>query len=508
MPDATQSNTPPDPKLIFEELVKVNQEMYKKNIELLTRNRTLSTLREIYDILNNSIGEKKTAQNLIQKIVNTLDFDLGMIALFDEEKRLTISGFFSKIQHTKINVEVALEEYSLVPGYLENICTEVLESKRMKVIDSWKPLLNKALPDSIINTIEEEKLMKTFFVHPIVFGGHALGVMVLGMTKPEQDLNHADEEVLNEIISVVGIGINQASNYTNLEEALRTERDMLDILGHELRTPLTIAKNAILLIEAKIKENKLDWNILKNFIDKAVDNLRRESKLIETILTSTKIDSNNLKLNPESVDLVDAINNSLLAFTSQATAKGLELILELPPKAMAFVDRIRVEEIIDNIISNAIKYTYKGFVRISVKEEGENIIFAVSDSGEGISEIDLKNLGKKFYRAHTYMNKTAAEKQMQVIRPGGTGLGLYVIFNLIRRMGGTVNVSSKLGVGSEFKVTLPKYQNQAVIQLTPDARIIDKIQMRKMELAQSGNLSADVRAIQQVQAADPTHPLN
>lgn len=501
MPDATQPNTPPDPKVIYNELVKVNQEMYKKNIELLTRNRTLSTLREIYDILNHSIGEKNTAQNIIQKIVDTLEFDLGLIALFNEEQNLSLSGLYSRLQNPKINMAVALEDYQIPSGTAGNVCLEVLESKQMKIVDNWKPILNNALPESVINMIEAEHVLKTFFVYPISFGGHALGVMVLGMTKGAQDLNKTDEEVLNEIIGIVGIGINQASNYTNLEEALRTERDMLDILGHELRTPLTIAKNAVLLIEAKMKERKLDWNLLKNFIEKAVDNLRRESKLVETILTSTKIDSNNLKLTPEPVDLVDAINNSLLAFSSQATSKGLQLILELPQKAYAYVDRIRVEEIIDNLISNAIKYTYKGFVKISVTEDENHIFFAVSDSGEGISDTDQKNLGKKFYRAHNYLNKTAAEKQMQVIRPGGTGLGLYVIFNLIRRMGGNIEIKSKLGVGSEFKVTFIKYKNQPTSQLRPEMKIIDKIQQRKIELSA-------VAQVQQNQAADPTNPLN
>ena len=86
---------------------------------------------------------------------------------------------------------------------------------------------------------------------------------------------------------------------------------------------------------------------------------------------------------------------------------------------------------------------------------------SVVDTGEGISEEDIKNLGKKFYRATNYIESDESD-DFDIVRPGGTGLGLYVTFNLIGKMGGDIRVESELGKGSKFIFTLPKYAGQKV----------------------------------------------
>ncbi len=482
MPDGKPVPPPINEPDILNELVKVNQEMYLKNLELVTRNRTLLALREIYDVLNHSLGIINTSQNLIEKIVNILNFQLGVIAVYEEQKVLSTIAITSKIQNPAIDIVSVLKKLRIPQNSKENICLKVANTQIMDKASSVKAILVDSLEMStqLIDQLDQAEILKSVFAYPIMFGGNVLGVMILGMEKSANELDQAGEEILNSINAIIGIGINQAKNYSNLDEALRTERDMLDILGHELRTPLTIAKNAVLLIDSKVKQNDLEPNSLNFFIGKAIDNLRREAKLVETILTSTKIDSNNLKLNPEPVDLVDVVDNSLLAFSSQAVAKSLELITEMPEAATAFVDKIRVEEVVDNLISNAIKYTFKGFVRIKVYEEGETIIFSVSDSGEGISPQDVKNLGKKFYRANNYPNQ--GSDKTQVLRPGGTGLGLYVIFNLIKKMDGIITVTSNVGSGSEFKVTLPKFTNQNILGIKEPTKFYDKFAQRKIEL--------------------------
>lgn len=483
MPDGTtlqpQPTSEPD---ILNELVKVNQEMYLKNLELVTRNRTLLALREIYDVLNHSLGIVNTSQNLIEKIVNLLNFQLGFIAVYEEQKVLSTIAITSKIENPSVDIVSILKQLRIPQTSKENICLKVANTQIMHKTNSIKELLVDSLEmnPQIIEQLDQAQVLRSIFAYPIMFGGKVLGVMILGLEKSANELDQAGEEILNSINAVIGIGINQAKNYSNLDEALRTERDMLDILGHELRTPLTIAKNAVLLIDSKVKQNDLEPNSLNFFVEKAVDNLRREAKLVETILTSTKIDSNNLKLNPEPVDLVDVVDNSLLAFSSQAVAKNLELTTEMPESATAYVDKIRVEEVVDNLISNAIKYTFKGFVKIKIYEESESIIFSVSDSGEGISQQDLKNLGKKFYRANNYPNQ--GSDKTQVLRPGGTGLGLYVIFNLIKKMNGIITVTSTVGSGSEFKVTLPKFTNQSVFGTKQPTKFFDKFAQRKLEL--------------------------
>jgi signal transduction histidine kinase len=177
--------------------------------------------------------------------------------------------------------------------------------------------------------------------------------------------------------------------------------------------------------------------------------------LLNTLLTATKIDNNKLELLPSKVDVVEVINNSLLEFRGRAKMKGLELINDIPAESILWVDKARLQEIIDNLIDNAIKYTDKGFVEITLKDLKTKVIFSVTDSGKGIPEKYIKSLGKKFYRVDNYVNKMK-ESHIDVVRPGGTGLGLYVTFSLIKVMGGTIEITSKEGEGSCFKVSLPK----------------------------------------------------
>lgn len=231
-----------------------------------------------------------------------------------------------------------------------------------------------------------------------------------------------------------------------LKDSVQRERDMIDIMGHELRTPLTIIKNSFELVNVykKNKNIRLDPLVQKQF-EYAQDALLREISIVETLLKATKIDSNKLQLNTEKVDMKEVLKNNELAFKNKAISKGLKLIYKFDKNTNWFVkgDRISIQQICDNFVSNAVKYTNKG----------DSIRICVRDTGEGIKKENIPNLGKKFYRINQYLDNK------QVVRPGGTGLGLYVSFNLIKNMYGKYDIISELGKGSNFCFELPKYIN-------------------------------------------------
>ncbi|MBD3280019.1 hypothetical protein GF389_00660 [Candidatus Dojkabacteria bacterium] len=248
-----------------------------------------------------------------------------------------------------------------------------------------------------------------------------------------------------------------------LEDTLRKERDMMDILGHELRTPLTIGKNAMKYLKRDFKEDgEVKPEIMHKYLEMADENLSREASLLETLLSTTKIDNKAVDLHFEKVDLIDAVNDSLDAHIEKADEKGLKIRFDPPAEAFIYADRNRTQEIVDNLIDNAIKYTKNGGVTIEVNPEtaeSNQTTLKVIDTGIGIPKKDLDKLGQKFYRINTYLD-SSKESDYKVVRPGGTGLGLYVTFNLIEMMNGTVGVESQVGKGSVFTVTLPTYSGQ------------------------------------------------
>ncbi len=251
---------------------------------------------------------------------------------------------------------------------------------------------------------------------------------------------------------------------TDLQESRRRERDMIDIMGHELRTPMSIVRNALSMMDLIIrKEGQIPSDKQKKYVDIGLESARREANLIETLLSATKADAKGFQLTFEKVDLFDAVNDSLVGFTSQAKKKGLELTFEKDPamaEAFIYCDRTRIQEIMDNFVSNAVKYTYKGFVKIRIEKRANMILTIVEDSGLGISKEDLSHLGKKFFRAKQYSEGHGAN----VIRPGGTGLGLYVAFALIKLMDGEFEIISELEKGSKFTFGMPGFSGQPLKQ--------------------------------------------
>jgi len=250
----------------------------------------------------------------------------------------------------------------------------------------------------------------------------------------------------------------------HMQQMRDRERDMLDIMGHELRTPLTIIKNATELLELSKKssierEGKPVWD---EMVEKQFNHIRgamrRELGLVETLLSATKLDANRLQVNMTTVDLTKVVENTELAFRKDAENKGLKfgIIHDRRRKCEVKADTLHLQQVVDNLVSNAVKYTMSGSVSIRIMEEEKEVMFEIRDTGEGMSKDDLKNLGKKFYRANQYINDQSSGLKTSVVRPGGTGLGLYVTFGLIKAMGGRYEIESELGNGSVFRVYLLK----------------------------------------------------
>lgn len=251
--------------------------------------------------------------------------------------------------------------------------------------------------------------------------------------------------------------------YDELKAVRERERDMMDIMGHELRTPLSIIKITLGALKMKAEKEKENFEA-KVFLDaypKLNTAIKREIELLETMLTSTKIDASKMEFNLEDVDMHDVVEDSILGHKERADSKGLEVNFhEDKGEYHAFVDKVRIGEVIDNIVSNAVKYTEEGHVDIELSSTEDDMIhIVVSDTGPGIPKRALNRLGEKFYRVKQYIEGEDGVTR-EIVRPGGTGLGLYVTFNLIKLMKGRYKVESEVGKGTAVHVWLPKYVGQ------------------------------------------------
>ena len=230
---------------------------------------------------------------------------------------------------------------------------------------------------------------------------------------------------------------------TKVKSLSEEQDEFISVVSHELRTPVTIAEgslsNAELLAERGMAEKSLT----------AIKEARKQvvflSKMINDLSTLSRAERGSVD-DIESIDVVSLGHQLHEDYTKQATEKGLQLNLDIigRPKNV-HVSRLYLQELLQNFITNAIKYTPEGSVTIRVKPDDNHVRFEISDTGIGIGKADRQKIFNRFYRAEDYRTRETS----------GTGLGLYVAAKLARKLGGNIEVESRLNHGSTFSISLP-----------------------------------------------------
>lgn len=423
-----------------------------------------------YSEMSNTINVQAVSQNAISNAAKQIlgDFSKYVLELSNENARLSPTG------------RAIIQER---PVFTNDIAAA----------------FDPPIPKKFLKPIEKLLGIKSIAVYPVIARGELKGTVGFLLKQHlAEEVNDAQKQLFQTYTSQIAIALENAklfetsqriqasleSALKELKEAREKERDMIDIMGHELRTPMSIVRNSLGMMEMHLKQKgKIPEDKQQKYVDTALESAKREINLIETLLSATKADSKGFDLTLEKIDFNDVVNDSVEAFSKQAEKKGLTLTVNKPQMPIyVYADRTRAQEIADNFIGNAVKYTPSGSVTITVEQKGDDAWITIADTGYGISEEDLQKLGHKFFRARQHTNEVssseeitntkvpnqanspAEEKVAAIIRPGGTGLGLYVSFSLIYIMGGKLIVESTLGQDSIFSFALPIYKDQKLDQ--------------------------------------------
>lgn len=234
----------------------------------------------------------------------------------------------------------------------------------------------------------------------------------------------------------------------SLEKANEAKSIFLARMSHEIRTPI----NAVIGMNEVIMRESSERNIL-NYASNIETASHTLLSLINDILDFSKMESGLMKIIPDEYDVYSLLSDCYTLLDMRAKGKGLKLKLEYNEKLPARMkgDDVRIRQIATNLLTNAVKYTDSGSITFEVdyvKKEGDRIdlIIRVTDTGRGISEEGLKNIFDSFSRADERQNRNIE----------GTGLGLSITKQLIDLMGGSINVKSEAGRGSEFTAVIPQ----------------------------------------------------
>ena len=229
---------------------------------------------------------------------------------------------------------------------------------------------------------------------------------------------------------------------TQLERLERVRQEFLSNVSHELRTPLTSILAFVETLEDGAIDDPRDG---RRFVSIIRRNAERMHTLIEDILELSAIESGITQVEPARLRLSPAVQEAMGALSAKAAARGVGLVNEVAAEAVVTADPRRLEQMLLNLIDNAIKFSRAGGRVVVTHEAGEQDRVSVTDTGEGIPAEHLPRIFERFYRVDR-----ARSREM-----GGTGLGLAIVKHLARAHGGEVSVRSDTGEGSTFTIELP-----------------------------------------------------
>jgi len=236
---------------------------------------------------------------------------------------------------------------------------------------------------------------------------------------------------------------------TRLKQLERTREEFVANVSHELRTPLSLIKGYVETLQDGAKNNP---EVATKFLETIDRNARRLDLLIQDLLTISALEAGRVKLNLQPVLLRPVAEEVVTSFKDRTAARGVKLVNALPDLT-ARADADRVQQVLANLVDNAVKYGRDGgTVTIGGRvANGGKVELFVQDDGSGIPADALERVFERFYR----VDKARSREQ------GGTGLGLAIVKHIVQSHGGAVWAKSEVGHGTTFFFTLPEAEGQA-----------------------------------------------
>ena len=350
------------------------------------------------------------------------------------------------------------EPYSNIVIPLEESLSAIDPEEDVKIVNSGN--FPENFPEKIKETFLEagikENISKTLQIRLKPFGDY-FGVLCFDIL---DDSANFDDRVLEEFKdTATAINILLEMRITlNHKKSENIYRDhLVASISHDVRTPLTVIMGYIELMQSLIQENEKESDLRDNnhrksnlqineFLNIMEEQANYLLNIISDLITLSKINSGNYQISPQKTNIRELINNTIKGLKILAKKKRLKVNTRLSATVptFTFIDRTALKKILNNLISNAIKYTDKGYVSLECKIEGKDYLkFIISDTGPGIAKEKLSYIFEKYSREQNTSNKP------------GSGLGLSISKELTEELNGSIWAQSTPGKGSQFHLLLP-----------------------------------------------------
>jgi signal transduction histidine kinase len=403
----------------------------------------IAFLSEASKILSSTLDYNVTLASIANLVVNNVaDFCLIDIMEEDGLQRVVVRVSDPKKQ------TLANKMYDFLPD----------PNNKMAIYDAAKrgsPIVIKKVTKEWLRSVskikEERELVgllnqRSFIFAPMKSRGEVIGVMTISSSEENFSYSQDDAVFIEELANRAAIAVDKARLYMEAQEALRIRDEFLSIASHELKTPLTSILLNLQLILRKIKNSppgELDTKKITEMIELSEKQSTRLARLINDLLNVSIVSTGRLQIEREKVNLNNLVADIINRFSLELEKANAKISIKAEKNIIGNWDNIRIEQVISNLISNAIKYGAGDPITVQLEKEGKTAIIRVKDRGIGIKEEDLPEVFKRFKRG------TLSKKYH------GFGVGMYLSRQIVDAHGGEINVKSKLGKGSTFSVILP-----------------------------------------------------
>lgn len=402
---------------------------------------------------------------LLQKAVDEIVASLGLLGgVVFLKQRNTIyaqsisAGRISK-KFTKL-IGTQIKDLSISTNHPQNLVAKCVRDNQTyssdNLYDFTVGVLNR-VQTSVAQTITSTDSAMVF---PLVSQSEVVGALFLSSHKAKT-LEEA-RPVIETIATNLAIAIKNSLLFAEVRESnlkvtaalgelnniRKNEKERISILVHNLKNHLTA-----LLISTDILKNSVQSEEDLKLLEVNQDSLNQILQILDNAFIDIRSEQEE-QVYQEEILISKWLQDTTDIFSTSAASKGLEfsLISEVDNNQTVTSDRLKLNQILDNLISNAIKYTPRGKVTITATSDTSGLKIIVSDTGIGIHAEELPRIGQKFFRAEKSFNAT--REDIQDI-PDGNGLGLYAVRKYLDLIGGKLEIQSELGKGTEVTIILP-----------------------------------------------------
>jgi PAS domain S-box-containing protein len=400
-------------------------------------------LAEASALLNSSLDSDVTLQQLAQLVVPRFA-DWCAVDLVEDGEIRSVAVAHADPAKVKTARELRLR-YPRDPRNRAGV-PNVLRTGRSEIYEEIPDqLLVQSARDEEHLRIMRELRLRSVMIVPLVAIERSIGGLTLVWAESDRRYTRGDLVLMEELGRRAGSAVENARLYQETQRAVHLRDEFLAVASHELKTPLTSLQLQVEGLLRTLARQKPEAMTPERLLARAstVDRqLQRLGKLVNGLLDVTRASAAPLQLELEDVDLAKLVREVIGGFEDDLANANCRLELRLDESLVGVWDRMRLGQVITNLVSNAIKYGPGKPIEVVARAAGDKAVLSVRDQGIGIAPADQRRIFERFARA------VSAEHY------SGLGLGLWIVRILVEAMGGTVRVTSRPGEGSTFEVEL------------------------------------------------------